>query len=349
MSDNTTVVRLFNRNGYEIGSVETIAVRSWVLNGYGQTKFNISINDPMASEDKIQFGNFVFIEHPTLPSWGGHIEITRLWKNGYIEVTAYTQERFLRWRRGPQSKLLSGTAGSIFLQILEYANSQGDTMISPGNIFTGGKSTSETINFSELYKDINRIANRVNMDWDVVPEIDNDGRLHFFANWYESKGVTVSNFVYEDGVNIEAEETILSEDNDIINELTGYGEGATWDSRIYYTERNEESIAKYGLRQWGKEYPGVTNMETLQANVHEELLRRCNPKKKFSVTVIDKGDAFKYLKLGNVIKYKTTFAGFTGKQIGTEAKCRISGLSYEEDDNVVPVTIEGNDEEDIDG
>src|SRR5690242_20075660 len=106
--------------------------RSWVLNGFGKAQFAMSTSDPKVTEQNLQFGNVLFIEHiPSkdengatngkLPNWVGMVLPSRSWDLGVNHKDIYTMESYLAYCPMPFVRL-QGTPKQMFLEMIKAAN-----------------------------------------------------------------------------------------------------------------------------------------------------------------------------------------------------------------------------------
>lgn len=350
-----TIAKFYNRSGILVYETLTTATRSWVLDAYGQSKFTVPI-DSRVKRENIEVGNFVVIESDYPPIWAGIVELPRTWHDGYIEVTAYSPEYILRHRIGPINETLNGVAGTIFETIINKANAKYDTRIRIGQITYAGITRQETLNFTELYGDIKEMASRANYNWNITPAFDQNGYLIFEANIYEKLGEDVSDkFILEEGYNIPSGNVLLTEQGVLANSIGGYGDGADWKSRVSCTKIDQPSIDKYGLREYPKNFSGVTKQITLEQNTTDFLNLYKDIRNTFSLSVyFDSAIAlsnplnnpFLYVKLGNTIGIKTNTCGFNSSgDLGIYDNTRIMGMAYNEDDKVIEITCETREEE----
>jgi len=343
----TAIVKIYDKDGNAVGEVLAQCDRTWVLSGYGQTDFNLDYGNTYCREDIVRFGNYVLIsaDSDKIPLWVGTIETPRNWMADGINIKCYSIEWSLKNRVGPKNYKTTGTCADMLTYILNYANNQGSTRISLGTLFAGGSSMTETLNFTPLYDDIDRIVKRAAFDWGVDPVIDDHGKLSFQFNLWESRGEYHDSPQLFEGKTIELVDTPFSEEGDLWNDVTGYGDGATWASKPSYEEKVQSSISKYGLRQHGKEFPGDKDLKTLQKNTEAYLATYTEPRQKFVVNVVDDGDIFYYMRLGNSFPIKLHSFGF-GKteRFGFSGIVKIFGMGYNDDDNKIMIVTQAQDD-----
>lgn len=334
MSDSRVIV--YNRQGNPLAQLKCNTERSWLLNGEGMSVITISANDNKIRRELIQFGNFVTIQHATLPLWAGVIDTDRSWGKSKVVLTAWTGERILKFRRSQMVGLIQkNSAGDLFRSLIEssrlgkvVAVTAPDSRIRIGNVWSGGNPREETFDGKLIYDHITGLAERTGYEWDVNGAFTESGDLYFQANWYNKRG-SVSGRLLKEGLNITTEEAALVEQGVIINDLLAVGDGSTEGSRITHIETDPASIDKYGLRQYTMDFSGNTEATTLQDNARGVILNSKDTVKIFSVTALDVGDVFQSLRIGNILPiYMSTVGFLPDGTLGTFTNVRIIGMRY---------------------
>ena len=199
----TSRVLIFDQAGKPLAEIDTNVTRSWVLHrgegsDIGRGEFEIAKSDPKATEKNLQYGNFVVVEHDVLPIWVGVIDTPRKWTStGIITVSLYAAEKVLEWRRGEGQLKVTATPGGLYREIIKRANTAGQIVIVPGEIYEGNSSIAELINLSDLLNETKRIASLTACEWDFTPAVDSKGVLVLKANWYQRMGVDRMNALEE--------------------------------------------------------------------------------------------------------------------------------------------------------
>ncbi len=318
-------IRIFNRSGVELASFQASISRSWAIGREGRASFEYpSRKTDVVNENVLQFGNYLLVENSRLPAWVGIIDTPREWDKDVITVNAYTLERLFKYRIGTPDDKLSGSAGQIWKKLIDTINSAEKTILVAGEAWDGGTSREETLTANSIENNLKQLQERSGEDYNFRPVILR-GKLVVYGDWYKSLGVETPLTLLEGG-NIES--ATMREDGTIINSVLGYGDGITWTSRQRAIEVNTDSVASYGLRQDGEEYTGVTVLTTVQNNNSEYIRRNSKPRKIFQITALNVGDTFDYIALGNRVNVKFTNMGFYNSAIGTFARTRILGMSY---------------------
>lgn len=322
---------IYSREGVPIAEIDVACARSWKLNRYGEATFTLAITDPKCTAENLRFGNYITIEHESLPTWGGVIDVPRTWGPGKVTARCYSAEYLMTWRRGEDEKKVDGTGGQIFRTLVADANAAENLLLVPGSIFTGGPSAPKKMRCANFYEAITQLSKDTSGDWSIDPVIGDDNRLTFSANWYEKRGEARNDtFRLREGHNIGLIEQPMVEQGRILNDIEGYGQGAKWDSRDTVAVKDTTSIGRYGLRQTSVGFD-VDSKAALQSAVESKLAREKEPRKTFRVEALDVGETFGALRIGNVMTVElltTGFADYGG--FGTIAPVRITGISYDE-------------------
>lgn len=324
-------VRIFRRDGTSIAEFKTRVERSWALGGEGRAQFTYaSRKTDIVNRDVLQYGNWVLIENDQLPAWVGVIDTPRTWTPRTVRVSIYSPEKVFEQRRGVLEVKKNGSAGALFRYLLSLVNGAETTIIKAGDIDETGIYREETINPTPLSRDLKRIQERSGEEYQWRPDTDALGRLIIYADWQPRIGIDTEALLHEGkgGGNLEAVGSLMVEDGDIYNNILGYGDGMTWATKTKFEAQDGNSVEEYGLRQTSKYFNGVSNTVTLKNNTEELLKTTKNPVIKFKLNVINVGDTFKYIQMGNTLNLQLQSMGFQNGGLGYEAVVRIVGMRY---------------------
>jgi hypothetical protein len=335
MSDSETVptdrVRIFDRLGTPLAEFTTNVQRSWVIGDEGRAQFRYPTRKTnVVNEGVLQFGNWLLVDSSTLPPWVGVIDVPRQWSTREVVVHAYSPERVFGWRIGPPEEVLNANAGTIFERLISRVNEAEQTIIRAGNIWKGGAQLQVTLNPNTLDEYLRDIYEQSGQEYGFSRHISADGRLAVHGNWLPFIGAETGVLLHEGqgGGNVEATGQILVEDGPIVNSAFAYGEGETWQSKPSVTLTKPLSIGRFGLRQAGVEYSGVTSATVLAENAGEYLRQFHVSAKTFSLNALNVGDTFKYTRPGNIFNVQFQNAGFRGGSVGFASRVRIIGMGY---------------------
>jgi hypothetical protein len=331
-------VTAFNKHGIMVGDLRAQTKRTYTLAStgvIGQCDFDISTFDSHARLKFLEYGNFVLVRQDNLPDWLGIIYPPRGRRFGSVSVRAYQIENLLYWRTTPTQKY-TGSAGSIFQQILTWTNSarNNEKLIKPGIIYSDGNSREETTG-NDALSHLVSVAKRSGQDFDIKYSIDS-GKLVLTGNWYEMKGIDTGKY-FREGHNIEAKDNVMEDNGEIYNDLTGISDASTPNTRMTSNLYSDASIDRYGLYQKNIVYSGVTQQATLNSNVLEQLIRTMEPEKVFDLVALNVGDTYQYLDTGNIWNVDMNYVWLQDEKFVTQPKVRILGM--EVDDAIEKVRI----------
>lgn len=336
---------LRDKEGKAISDVQAIFDRAWLLNGYEQCSFTISAKKELARLDDFTFGNYLTITDDELPIWGGYFDPNQPWSTtGKVGMNAYSGEKLFGTRAYKSEKLLKGSPGAIYRQIIEAMNSviPWATLIRTGNIYDGGDSREETISTKALYDDVLRISARSGNDFYVEPVIQ-DGILNFDGHWYAKRG-EVKDFALEEGVNVEAKDNVIEYQGEIWNYIFAFGNAATGSERETAIAYNQVSIDRYGPRMYPLSVDS-NNKATVQASADVFLKYYANPRRTFNLTVGGKrvredakSTVFKTLRIGDTVDLNLYSPGYENGKSGVETKVRIFGMTHRGKRNTMELT-----------
>lgn len=304
-----------DRDGYLRGELTAeVAGIAWKLNEYAQARLTMSQKDATAQERLLRPGNRVLIQFSNgLPDWGGVIDTPRRWRDGLIDVTAYSAEYVLTWRvTGRGRYFRQVTAGEIFRSLIQEAAPLGLTV---GQVWFGGEAHSPSYHYRELYDIVtDSLTQRIERaDWDVRARLVN-GQILFVANYYERKGIDYGRRVaLLEGVN--AVRATLDEQGQIANEVFLAGNGTGWGetNRLYSTASDTNSQGRYGLRQVAETRIDVSVQTTLDTNAALMLSEQRVPRPVVSIDAMDLAPGrFRQYDIGDTVWMELYERGFDG-------------------------------------
>lgn len=330
-------IKIFNGDGYWMTNIIANADRSWMISKYGSCEFTMPVISDKCRERYLNFGNFIMIEHESLPPWAGMIDTPRVWGNNKVKIKAYTPEYILNYRCvGYLNDKV--TPGTMFSKLIDIANRIDDTrLFSIAPIDETGKAIKFELRYEKMYDFMRDKIAGAGYEWNINPVFENN-RLRFEASLYE-KFVNKVNFILAEGINIEANDDTLTEDGYIYNKYFGIGEGSSWSERVIYPTQNDTSIAKYKYREGSVEV-GESGQSAVEEYTEKQLAVDKQPKLKFDVSAIDENNTFKWLRLGNVLPIILSVCGFNGDKVGTTANARITGMAYDESKGTCRLVLE---------
>lgn len=324
-------IRIYDRTGIAIAEFRTSVERSWVLADEGRAQFTYPSRKTQVVNPKVlNFGNWILIENNMMPEWIGVIDPPQEWDARNITVSAYSPEHVFGWRRGPVEETIKGSAGTIFANLISKINKAEATILQAGNIWRGGEQREETLNPTLLNEDLKRIQERSLEEYEFQANADKSGRLRVIGNWSQKIGKDTSVLLHEGkgGGNIEVVGRIMVVDGVIVNDLLGYGEGATWKSKPMYIAKDKQSIGKYGLRQGSENFTNATQT-SIKPNTIKRLQEYHQLPNTFRINALNVGKTWSYIRMGNTFTLRLQNVGFGNATLGYETTIRIVGMLYD--------------------
>lgn len=315
---------IFGRDGIPITDVRASVVRSSLLNDIGEAVFMIATSSVKCRREYLNYGNYIVVQHESLPPWVGVIDPPRVWRNGYVEIHAFEVPFLLQYRFPPLNMVISGSPGERFQRLLDFANDQADTLLRARTVMTTGAATEETVSES-VYSHIKRISDANNFDWICSPIIDSDGSLTVAMDWLERAG-NVTDLELTQGKNILYGDVPLEESGELISFVE-----AVSDPQEGGALTSSYSVdAEYGLRAVRNIYTGSLEATALAAYATEAVNKNKQPSLSTPLTVVDYGSTFENIRLGNIAKYKYSNLGFSETGLGMKQHIRIEGFRFDE-------------------
>jgi hypothetical protein len=318
---------VYGRDGTPIADIRTAVIRSSLLNDVGEAIFSISTFSNKCRRELLEYGNFLLVQHDQMPDWVGMIDTPRTWRSGLVEVHAYEAMSLLNYRLSPVNTMITGLPSELVNQLVDLANSNEDTLIRMGRMTESGVSASEMLTDTVL-SHIKGISKNYGHDWICTPAVDSSGRLTISMDWLERAGI-VTDLELSQGRNILYGDTPLEESGEILNYIHAMSNQQS-ESPTSIIEEDSASRSQFGLRAARKEY--ITNQDdgALPGFAQALIRRQRTPDIATPLTVVNVGNTFKNIRLGNVVKYKYTNVGFDGDGLGNSDYVRIMGYRFDE-------------------
>lgn len=329
-------VTIYSPTGIPLADLDTGVWRSWVLNGYGEAGFTLSTKDNKCKEEYLRYGNILLVQHDSLPDWVGFMDTPRVWNYGNVECHALGAEVWFDWRVTLVRPILD-TLDNVFRRILDDCNFWGGLQMKVGDIAEseikdavalGGKASDH----------INRMSEKYHVDWSVTHRINSRNVLSLYANLFNGLRGDRTNLTLN-ALNSKVTAPLLTEDGAIYNHVFYYSEPGEGGGRKVGDAQDEDSIARYGLRQLAEQGVGAYE-EGLAFAAYRKLQETKEPDYIFVPSVLNVNDTFSQLRLGNVIYWDTEFSGFGSNTIGLNATLRIDGMEYDDNSDSVELVAD---------
>lgn len=325
----TSIVMVYDRKGFALAEFETNVNRTWKLNDYGQATFKLPTLDPKTLLKYFQFGNLLYVTHDKLPAWGGMIDPPRSWEFGLPTATAYAGEYLLKQMRGPMAFKETHPAGILIQILVEKSDGWKNWPVDIGSIWGGGSTKEHECHLVNLYDEIKAFATECKNDWSVTPAL-NGNQLIFELNFYEKVGTTRLLGVEED-INCKLNNIPYVEQGEIYNDWIGYDstEG-TWNNCMRSHEFDQASIDLYGPRYNSFSHTIGHIQKASDEATQKKVNKQKQPRGTFDLTILDVGDTFLNVGIGDVLPVKLATVGFSGDGTGIETTMRISGMTFDD-------------------
>ena len=315
-------ITIYSPLGIPITDIKATVFCAWQIAGMAEARFEIATSDPKCTEDNLRFGNIIRIQHDSLPDWVGFIDFPREWGDGKVTVHAISAEVLMDWRLLLPYKLEGVSAAGLARHVITQCNIWGGLPIYEGELLETAQKVSYTVGGKAI-----DILNDMGIEWNVTANEVN-GVLRLYLNTHRWMG-EVTRFVLDDknSKNISPK---LTENGPIYNQMFLVGAVDSENARNFIEVRDETSISRYGLRQAIIEIEGLEISE-LQATAEGKLSLFKDVSYTATPTVLNEGDAYKYMRLGNFVGWTTPTAYFTQTGgNGIEMQMRIVGMEWDE-------------------
>lgn len=282
---------VFDRTGKPLADIEPmVQSATWILNDEGQLPFFMPFTDDETTRENLQFGNRFLAQFDNgLKPWGGVLDTPRSTTSTGVNVTAYSAEHILKWRRTIKQQIFDQLPpGVIYQTLIATANALFPTRIEIGSIYAFGSQRSYEFHYDRLYDQIVNLARDSGEDFDITPVLAG-GQLSFEANWHVAKGFDRTNdVILREGDN--AGGFTFNEAGEIANRIYIVGSGSTWEGIRLVGEANDgASQDQFDFREFARTQHEVTNLAaTLQANADVTVTELANPRVRLTLTTIDK-------------------------------------------------------------
>jgi len=331
---------LFDRDGEMLDEFGGIFKRSSGVNSIGELRFTLAVNDEKNIESNLRFKNWIVILNDDgREFWAGRLDKDRGWGNGTSKHFAYSAEDMFNDRIGPYSLpyALLNTAGVIAKNVLAIANEKEDTLIRPGDIYTGGKRCGTFISpATYLSENLAQVVKQSGHEWEVVPQIVNN-HLTLYLNWYERIGTEVDGGLNDRNCKVD-EDSLTEITRPLKNRMLGVGSDK--EVKTNYLASNRASIDKFGLQE-GRIDVNAGTKEGVEYLTRQELAWRAFPADMFKATATNIDGTYTLLRKGNVLSFENAKAGYGPKgTIGTQSAVRIMGMADGDDVEGIALSIQ---------
>lgn len=179
------------------------------------------------------------------------------------------------------------------------------------------------------------------MEMQIRPERDMNNKLILFMDMKRQLGCETG-LLLRDGIDANMIVSKAEISSEIWNRVTGIGDQSSQQSRMQSAAMiDEDSINRWRLRSRVIQFQGMTAQSTLDANTSSSLAQSGQPVVLLNVKVLDQGDTFDYLRLGNWLEVHASAICLPGGRRGWRGKARITAMTYKEETNQVEMLLKG--------
>lgn len=322
--------------------------RSWVLNGYGKCEFSLSTYDTKCVERYLQYGNFVHIEHlptktesnvtnGTLPTWTGVILPPRDWGLGVLSVSAYSAEAILKFRAMPYLKI-NKSAKQNFMDIISMSYWRSKFVPIRFGVLNESEGYFPDDLRTNAYDHIQKLMKDSGMEWNITGEVYNN-KLFLYANLYNRMGTDTQYSL--DNLNSELTSPLMTEQGTPSNHVFGYSQAYTSRSRFVQEAINLSSYNDYGPLEINQVFLGKKDNKSIYVSAAARAENRGRPVKIVPKNILDEGQVFSYISIGNSVNVIEKNAGFNPVGgLGFSGEARIVSITYNDLSNKVTTNLE---------
>jgi hypothetical protein len=342
-----TAILVYTKEGIKIGEFSQNMVCEWATNDTAGMEFELSV--PAEIErlgtskfiEMIGYDKLFFVDFENeLEDWVG-IVVGRKWgTDSILKLELKSAEYLLGFEVNDKEKVLKGTTGAAFQQILAMYNKLASIKIGLGDIYTGSKIKEDKLAVTDMLTEAKRIAKATKSKFTITPKVENN-RLILQGNWFLDAPVTTDfrlieghNFLLPGG-------DILSESTSkLVTHVIGMGSGITSESRPSLTLEDTDASAQYLHRADIKSYYQAENKGQLTEYVQDELNNSKASVAKLKLLVLNVENAWQIMKRGNIVKLESYTFGVNNGGVGLSTQCVIKTMRYTKKSEYLEAVVE---------
>jgi hypothetical protein len=323
-----------------MGEVHANCPRGWAVNDGSSTKVNL----PAAALERLgsvlEMGRMVMVEHPRLPAWAGMID-TPWTATLPAQMTLYDMQYLLHIRSLDNVVTLKGTTAQIVEQMVAAANLQEDLFLRMGNVDSGPERT-EKFDQRTVWEQMVDLVKRAGLEMQFRPARDAANKLVIWIDIKKRLGV-YTGFLLHDGKSKNLEVTGATVDGEIWNRVIGLSSTGATGAALQTAARIEaESVKRYRLRSQVVQFPNVKDINLLTSNAKVALAASAYPHLNLKVNILDQGDTFQHLGLGNEYMVHAAQVYLPGGVRGWRGLGRLTAMAYDEENNKMAASLIGD-------
>lgn len=340
-------ILFFNLDGTQSGEIHANCNRGWAINDGGKATLTLPASD--AIEPWLQFGRMALMVHGRksgdtatgiLPMWGGMIDPP--WRAMQpVQMNIYNAEYLLSLRAPDVRLQLHGRAAKVALQLVGNANKLETLPIVEGELDLSTPSLDEeTFELNSIWDQLVAYIKKHGMEMQFRPGLDPSGRIVVYMDVQRRIG-NDTNFLLQDGDLPNMQITDAQVIGTIYNRAIGNSNGSSAGKDLNTNPMtDDDSIQKYRLRNTVMQFANQTYMSSLKTLTRNALDAAAWPRLKITTNVIDQGDTFSHLRLGNSLIVHASKLILPGGVQGWKGIARIMAMAYDESKNLVTMNLE---------
>ena len=279
------------------GEIRGNCSRGWTINDYGEAS-TVTLSALAAGQAFLQFGRLVLVEHLKLPAWAGMIAPP--WDALPPASMTVLDALCLFNLRTPDEKLtVRGSTADIVEQLLAAAQEQGPLPLRMGETDEDPE-REEKFDQRPIWELVKETVTNAGMEMRLRPELEG-GKLRLYLDVRKRMGVDTG-FLLHDGMGANCTFTRAVVDGGIWNRVIGIGDQMDAQARTGTEPHEDTDLADtYRLRSVVVQFSGDIGAAHLDRNAEQALQDLKAPKVILDATVMDVGNAFQNMDLGNQV------------------------------------------------
>lgn len=336
---------VFDLNNNPVGQFSGDVNRGWILLGNtgvsdgGLT--TVTIPTDVAQQPWLQLGRMVLIEEPPLPAWAGVMDMP--WKvSPPVEITFYNAEYLLSLRSAERSVPVVGPMASVIGEMIHLANEQEPLYLALGSTGNVQDQQNIVIEQSNIWDQMIELLEDTGYEMVLRPQRDTRNRLSIYADIGLGLGVNTG-FLLHDGDNGNMKVIDGTVDGGAINRVRGIS-GTTSESEQLETDVFEDQNSQniYRTRSEVVQFRNVSQLSALNQYTQNYLSNVSMPYLNLTVNVLDIGDAFANLRVGNRLIAHVSEIFLPGGRKGWKGTVRVLAMVFDETNRSIRTTLRGS-------
>lgn len=336
---------VFDLQNMSVGEFTAICDRGWMVNGTdavsGGGETLIRVGRDVMETGWLRPGRLVLVQHEKLPAWAGVVD-TPFGLAAPADVTLYNAEYLLMLRTPDDPLMIKGNVNKIVREMVAGANAQEEMYLRMGRMDGDRTYREETLDGRSYWDQLEALLLRSGTEMMLRAERNTtDGnRLYLYMDLAERLGMD-SGFLLRDGADGNMQITGAVLEREIWNRVTAINGGQSEEERLKTQAfRDEGSIEAMRLRSRVVQFQDTVLMSTLEAQGRAFLGEYAMPVIRLEARILDDGDTFRHLRLGNGFLIHAADVVMPDGRRGWTGQARLMAMAYNEQENTVGAVLE---------